>query len=125
MMRGSPGPMELTLRSNISEYLSAIQKQLSESGNQVLGNSSYTDRVKSYADDIYRYDEQLAAALINVHGKLVLNSDFRTANAEPVLYAVQRVKDLLKAENVTPVERVREEKGLWSRLKPRKRRSKL
>lgn len=117
--------MELTLRSNISEYLSAIQKQLSESGNQVLGNSSYTDRVKSYADDIYRYDEQLAAALINVHGKLVLNSDFRTANAEPVLYAVQRVKDLLKAENVTPVERVREEKGLWSRLKPRKRRSKL
>lgn len=122
-MRGSPGPMELALRSNISDYLSAIEERLSEPDNQVLGDRSYRDRVKSYAREIYPYDEQLAAALTNVHGKLTLNSDFRTANSEPVLSAVQRVTDLLSAATATPAERVREEKGVWSRLKPWKRRS--
>jgi hypothetical protein len=122
-MRGSPSEMELALRSNISDYLSIMEQRLSEPGNQVLSDPSYAESARSYLDQIKEYDEKLAAALTLLYNRLTLNNKFGAANEKPVLDALQRVRNLLKEASAIPARRVREEKALWRRLKPWKRRN--
>jgi hypothetical protein len=120
-MRASPGEMELAVRSTVSDYLSIMKQRLSEPGNQLRNYPSYADSARLYVSQIKEYDEKLAAALTYLYNNLTLNSNFQTANPEKVLNAVQRAQDALNEASAIPAEKVREEKGVWRRLKPWKR----